>query len=115
MLGFGPAVEHGTRFRAVAGMSFLAALAGLASGLAWAQAPPASPQQPPAAPAPLQREAAMNAAASCVQPAPNGSAGRLRRAVEEGRGHVRPAVGTQSGAPPALQARLAIVHAQTER
>ncbi len=70
MLGFGPAVEHGTRFRAVAGMSFLAALAGLASGLAWAQAPPASPQQPPAAPAPLQREAAMNAAASCVQPAP---------------------------------------------
>src|SRR5271169_834656 len=72
MLGFQPAVEHGTRFRTVAGIFFPAALAGLAGGAACAQAqtPSASPQQPPAAPVPLQQQASMNAAAPCVQPAP---------------------------------------------
>ena len=70
MLGFGPAVEHGTRFRTLAGMSFLAALAALAGGVACAQGPPASPQQPPTAPVPLPQETTMNVAASCVQPAP---------------------------------------------
>jgi hypothetical protein len=70
MLGFGPAVVHGTRFRTLAGMSFLAALAGLAGGVVCAQGPPASPQQPPAAPAPLQQEAMKNVAVPCVQPAP---------------------------------------------
>jgi hypothetical protein len=70
MLGFGPAVEHGTRFRKLAGMSFLAALAGLAGGVACAQEPPASPQKPPSAPVPLQQEATKNVAAPCVQPAP---------------------------------------------
>jgi hypothetical protein len=70
MLGFEPDVEHGTRFRTVAGISFLAALAGLAGGVACAQEPPASPQHPPAAPVPLQQPAPMNVPASCVQPAP---------------------------------------------
>jgi hypothetical protein len=70
MLGFGPAVEHGTRFRTVAGISFLAALTGLAAGVACAQGPQASPQQPPTAPVPLQQQATINAAPPCVQPAP---------------------------------------------
>jgi hypothetical protein len=51
-------------------MSFRAALAGLAGGVVCAQGPPASPQQPPAAPAPLQQEAMKNVAVPCVQPAP---------------------------------------------
>jgi hypothetical protein len=71
MLGFGLAVEDGTSFRTVAGISFLAALAGLAGGVASsAQEPLAAPQQPPAASVPLQPEATMNVAAPCVQPAP---------------------------------------------
>ena len=68
MLGFEPAVEHGPRFRTVAGMSFLTALAGLAGGVTCAQGPQSSPQQPPAAP--LQQETTRNVAAPCVQPAP---------------------------------------------
>lgn len=70
MLGFGPAVGHGTRFRTLAGMSFFAALAGLAAGVVCAQGPTVAPQQPPAAPAPLQQEAMKNVAVPCVQPAP---------------------------------------------
>jgi hypothetical protein len=71
MIGFELAVGHGTRFRTLAGMSFLAALAGLAGRAICAQEPPpAPPQQPPAAPAPLQNEAANNVAAACIQPAP---------------------------------------------
>jgi hypothetical protein len=68
MLGCGPAVGHGTCFRMLAGIPFLAALAGLAGGVVCAQGPPAPPQQPPAAP--LQITAAKNVAAPCVQPAP---------------------------------------------
>jgi hypothetical protein len=49
-------------------MSFLAALAGLAGGVAYAQEPPPPPQQPPTAP--LQEEATKNALAPCVQPPP---------------------------------------------
>jgi hypothetical protein len=63
-------VRHETRFRTLAGMSFLAALAGLVAGVARAQGPPAPPQQPPAAPAFFQKEATTNVAAPCVQPAP---------------------------------------------
>lgn len=70
MLGFGPAVAYGIRFRAVAGKSFLAALAGLAGGVACAQGPPPSPQQPPAVAVPLQKQASMNVAVPCVKPAP---------------------------------------------
>ena len=70
MLGFHPAVEHGTRFRTAAGIYFLAALAGLAGGVACAQGPMGSPQQPPAAPVPLQQQPPMNVAVPCVQPAP---------------------------------------------
>ncbi len=70
MLGFRPAVVHETHSRTVAGMSFLAALAGLAGGVACAQGPLASPQQPPAAPSPLQQEATKSVAVPCVQPAP---------------------------------------------
>jgi hypothetical protein len=50
-------------------MGFLAALAGLAGGVARAQeTPTAAPQQP--TPTPLQEEAIQNAAAPCVQPPP---------------------------------------------
>jgi hypothetical protein len=53
----------------LAGMSILAALAGLTGPVARAQeAPPAGPQQPPATP--LREEAILNAAAPCVQPPP---------------------------------------------
>src|SRR5712664_2822333 len=68
MIGFGPAVGHGTRFRTLAEMSLLVVLAGLAGGVVRAQGPPAPPQQPPAAP--LQEEATKNAAAPCVEPPP---------------------------------------------
>lgn len=51
-------------------MSCLAALAGLAGGLARAQVPPALSQQPPAPPVPLQQPSTNNAAVPCVQPAP---------------------------------------------
>jgi hypothetical protein len=71
MIGFGPAVGHGTRFRTLAGMSFLVALAGLAGDVLCAQGPPAPPpQQPPVAPAPSQEEATKNVAAACVEPPP---------------------------------------------
>ena len=70
MIRFGPAVGHGTRFRTLAGMSFLAAMARLAGDVVCAQGPPTPPQQPPAACAPLQKEATKNVAAPCVQPAP---------------------------------------------
>ncbi len=68
MIGFGPAVGHGTRFRTLAEMSLLVVLAGLAGGVVRAQGPPAPPQQPPDAP--LQEEATKNAAAPCVEPPP---------------------------------------------
>ncbi len=52
-------------------MSFLASLAGLAGSVVCAQEPPASPQQSPAAPAPLPPyEAVKNPAAPCFQPPP---------------------------------------------
>jgi hypothetical protein len=71
MIGFGPAVGHGIRFRTLAGVSFLAALAGLAGGgMVCAQGPPVPPQQPPAAPGPSQEEATKNLAAPCVEPPP---------------------------------------------
>src|SRR6202171_4567330 len=54
----------------LAGLSFLAALAGLADGVVCAQEPPATPQLPPAASAPLLEGASKNVAAPCVQPAP---------------------------------------------
>ena len=113
MIGFGPTVWHGNRFRTLAEMSFLAALA----GLGWRRG--------------LRARAAgsYSAAALCAFAAGNheecggavhsaaadGADRRLQRAVEKGRGHVRPAVGTQSGAAPALQARREIVHSQAER
>ncbi len=54
----------------LAGMCFSAALAGLAGGAVYAQAPPApAPAQQPSA-AQLQEEAIQNAVAPCVQPAP---------------------------------------------
>lgn len=60
---------HGTRSRTLAGMSFLAALAGLAGGVVCgAQEPPTSPQQLPAVPS--REEATKNVAAPCVEPAP---------------------------------------------
>jgi hypothetical protein len=60
-----------TRFRTLAGISFLAALAGLAGSVVCAQEPPAPTQQPPAAPAPLPPyEAVKNPAAPCFQPPP---------------------------------------------
>jgi hypothetical protein len=61
-------VRHRNRFRTLAGMSFLAALAGPAGGMVCAQGPPSPPQQQPAAV--LQEEATKNAAAPCVQPPP---------------------------------------------
>ncbi|MHB8503415.1 MAG: hypothetical protein ACYDHE_21035 [Candidatus Acidiferrales bacterium] len=61
---------HWTRFRILVGMSFLEALAGMAGGMVCAQEPPAPPQQPPAASAPLQAEGSKNVTAPCVQPAP---------------------------------------------
>jgi hypothetical protein len=63
-------VRHWTRFRMLAGLSFLAALAGLADGVVCAQEPPATPQLPPAASAPLLEGASKNVAAPCIQPAP---------------------------------------------
>jgi len=68
MIGFKAVVGHWTRFRRLAGMSFLVVLAGLAGGMVCAQEPPASPQPPPATP--LQEEASKKVAAPCVQPAP---------------------------------------------
>jgi hypothetical protein len=70
MIGFRTVVGHWTRFRIRAGMYFLAALAGPTGGVVCAQEPPALPQQPPAASAPLPEEASKNVAAPCVQPAP---------------------------------------------
>jgi hypothetical protein len=70
MVGFGRAMEHGTRFRQLAGMFLLAAQAALAGGVVCAQGPPAAPQQPPAASTPLHEETSKSVAASCVQPAP---------------------------------------------
>src|SRR5258708_3528999 len=72
MIGFGPAVGHGIRLRTLAGMTFLAALAGLAGGgMVCAQGPSDPPQPPPAAPGPLQQEeATKNVAAPCVEPPP---------------------------------------------
>jgi hypothetical protein len=70
MIGFTTVVGHWIRFRKPAGMSFLAALAGLAGGVVSAQEPPVPPGQPPAASAHLPEEASMNVAAPCVQPAP---------------------------------------------
>lgn len=68
MIGFGPTVWHGMRFRTLARTSVLAALAGLASGVLRAQEPPVPIQEPPSAP--LQKEATKNVAAPCIQPAP---------------------------------------------
>jgi hypothetical protein len=51
-------------------MSFLAAWAGLAGGVACAQGPLTSPQQSPAGPVPPQQQTIMNVATPCVQPAP---------------------------------------------
>src|SRR6266851_5379885 len=68
MIGFGPAVGHGTRFRTLAEMSLLVVLAGLAGGVVRAQGPPAPPQPPPDAP--LHEEAVKNVAAPCVEPPP---------------------------------------------
>jgi len=59
---------HGTCFRTLVGMSFLAALAGLAGGVVFAQGSPDPPQPPPDAP--LHEEAVKNVAAPCVEPAP---------------------------------------------
>jgi hypothetical protein len=70
MIGFRSVVVHGTRFRILTGMSFLAALTGSAGGVLSAQEPPAIPQRPPAASEPLPAEASGNVAAPCVQPAP---------------------------------------------
>ncbi|MGC2463729.1 MAG: hypothetical protein WA517_00940 [Candidatus Acidiferrum sp.] len=70
MIGFKTVVGHGTRFRILAGMSFLVGLMGLAGGMVCAQEPPVPPQQPPAASAPLQAEASKNVASPCIQPAP---------------------------------------------
>jgi len=68
MIGFGQNVTYRNRFRMLAGMFFLTILAGLAGGVACAQATPSPPQQPPAAV--LQGQAVNNVATTCVQPAP---------------------------------------------
>ena len=68
MIGFGQNVTHRNCFRMLAGMFFLAMLAGLACGVVSAQEPPTPPQQPPAAV--LQGQAVNNVATTCVQPAP---------------------------------------------
>src|ERR1700674_3832257 len=87
MLGFEATVSHETRFRLLARKSFLAALAGLTSGVVCAQGPPAPPQQLPVAPASLQRETMQNVAEPCVQPAP-----MVR--LEDYEGRWKKAVGT---------------------
>ncbi len=59
-----------TRFRKLARISFFAALAGLAGGVACAQQAPA-PAAPPAQDAsPFLEEARKNAAAPCIEPPP---------------------------------------------
>jgi hypothetical protein len=68
MIGCRTAVGHGTGFRMLARLLFLAALAGLAGGVVCAQGPPAAPQRP--TPAPFEEEAAKNGTAPCLQPAP---------------------------------------------
>jgi len=70
MIRFELRVDCGSHFRTLVAMSFLAALAGLTGGVVCAQESPAPPNPPPVAPVPLQKEATMNAAAPCVQPAP---------------------------------------------
>jgi len=70
MIGFKLVVSDWTRFRILAATSLLVALGGPAGGMVCAQEPPAPPQRPPAAPAPLQEEASKKFAAPCVQPAP---------------------------------------------
>jgi hypothetical protein len=78
-------VWHGTRFRTLAGICLLAALARLAGNTLCAQEPPDIGKQPPAAP--LQREATNVTAAPCIQPAP-----MVR--LEDYSGPLKKAVGT---------------------
>ena len=59
---------HRTCFRALVGISFFAALAGLVGGVLCAQEPPAPPQPPPDAT--FTEEATKNVAAPCVEPPP---------------------------------------------
>jgi hypothetical protein len=68
MIGFSEPVRHPTRFRGLASLAFLAAVAALASGVVCAQGPPVPPEQP--SPTPLQEEVTKNVTGSCVQPAP---------------------------------------------
>jgi len=70
MVGFGPAMGLGNRFRKLGGMFLFAAQAGMAGGVVCAQAPAPPPQQPSVGSAPVQTEAAKSVAAPCVQPPP---------------------------------------------
>src|SRR3989442_12881387 len=68
VIRFRPDVRNRTRFRALAGMALLAALAW--SGVGRAQESPAPPPQPPAPPASFKEETMKNVAAPCVEPPP---------------------------------------------
>lgn len=59
-------MRHRTRFRALPGMFFLAALAGMAAGVVYAQESPKPPEPPPA----VRNESAQNNAPPCTQPPP---------------------------------------------